>query len=271
MASLRPLFALLALAAAGCGGSDFGLSSTPADAATDTAIDALNDAPVADVGSDAAPLDAASDVYDAAQPDAQPDGPTCSPIATEVVSEADGIIIDGACHGANSFLSGPFANVGVGRGLLRFELDDAVTSAFLEGRVVSAHVALARSQDCEGEANCPSSAGVIAAYPLRNDWDEGSSQAYSGADWCRRLGGNPVVDWNAPGADADHGGLAAQVTVDTAQAYLSIPLDPARFSAQWLAGSKLSVLLIPAGATFVFAMRESTKWPPPRLEIQYCQ
>jgi hypothetical protein len=272
----RGLLAVPWMAAVGCGGSDFGLSSVQADAS----VDSWPDGATSDVTLEASPPDAGADAHDdmphdanaeTGAPDAQPDGPTCSTHASEAVTAADGVIIDGSCHGSISFLSGAYANVGAGRGLLRFTLGSAVAAAFHDGRVVSARITLARNQDCEGESSCPAGGGVIAAYPLRNDWDEGTSQPYSGADWCRRLGGNPGVDWNAPGANADHGDVAAEVTVDASQANVVITLDPSKFTSQWVDGQRLSVLLIPAGATFVFATRESNKWPRPRLEIEYCE
>ena len=262
---------------AGCGGDGFVAETAPGDAAADAAdgaADARQDEASPDVRDTGTP-----DVAD--WPDAPPDAdlpdaphesaPPCPSVKmSEVIAEADGVIIDGNCQGANSFLNGPFANVGAGRGLLRFRLDSPTANAFVQGKVLSLRVDLRRNDLCDGSA-CPSHAGLLEAYPLRNDWDEGSNQGYTGADWCRRLAGNPGPPWNAPGASQDHGALAAGLQVTDSQPNLSIPLEPAVFTTEWVPGQRLSVLLVPNGATFVFATHENTQLNPPRLVVEYCE
>lgn len=265
---------LLALMTA-CGGDDFVSGSPGQDAGHDGPSppkDATPDTHQAPEAGDAAKETGIPDAPgEATTPEASPDTAVPCPSITSVdaILEADGIIVKGNCQGAISFLSGPNANVGVGRGLIRFNLNGPTTKAFAEGRVQAVRLELSAAEMCAGQP-CPREAGYLEVFPLRNDWDEGSDVPYSGADWCRRLAGSPGPEWNAPGAEEDHGALAGDATVQMSDTDLSIDLDPAAFAGGWLESGKLSLLLVPDGALFVFVTREASQWDAPRLIVQYC-
>ena len=269
--SLHALVAFALVASIGCGGDDFVADAPTGDAGPEAQADTGTVDGAIEAGTDAVAEATTDAPVEAAQPDAPIDtGPTCtSTKSSEAVVEADGVIIDGNCNGSISFLSGPFANLGMGRGLVRFHLSTATATAFAEGRVVSLRLELKRATSCDG-ASCPSDAGFISALPLRNDWDEGTIQPYSGADWCRRLGGSTGESWNAPGADQDHGAVAAEVPVSELQPDVMMELDPAPFTTEWVKGGRLSLLLIADEATFVFITREGAMQNAPRLVVEYC-
>jgi len=252
--------------------------ATGADAQTDSAEASL-DGPAADVQKD--DVVSSDATIDAVEVDVGPTDalfesePGCVPVTQEVPPEADGMIAQGACNGANSYLNGPFGNIGVGRGLLRFSLPDSILYALDKaGHVKKVRLVLPRNQNCEGEVNpCPASPGNLSAFALRSDWDEGvAGQDYSGADWCRRAAGNPGPEWDLPGADGeeDHGPLAAKIAIDNPLHSAEFDLDMSVVT-QWRQGTKVSVLIVPTdGAVYCFATRESVQWPRPRLEVEFC-
>lgn len=284
---------LLAALIAGCGGDEFAASQSPAqpdagspdapaidapqDVATsnDAKAEAATEAgPKPDAGKDAQPHEAGLDatVSDVVSVDAIVG--CSSPQNREFAVEADGAIFESACNGANSYTNGPHANVGLGRGLLRFALGSDLAPVFATpGKVLGMALVLQRNKTCESEGNCPAAAGTLWAHPLIGDWIEGNGTPYSGADWCRKGSGASGVQWQAPGANSpvDHGPLAGTVTVDAVQDSVNISLDPASFKG-WLSDEgRLSILLVPNLATFVFATRESNLYSPPRLIIKYCE
>lgn len=289
----RASYFLLAALIAGCGGDEFAASQSPSqpdagspdapstdapqDVATsnDAKAEAATEAgPKPDAGKDAQPHEAGLDaaVSDVVSVDAIV---TCSNQQDrEVSAEADGAIFKSACNGANSYTNGPHANVGLGRGLLRFALGSELAPVFATpGKVLELALVLQRNKTCENEGNCPAAAGQLSAYPLVNDWVEGNGTDYSGADWCRKGASQNGAQWQTPGADGanDHGALAGTATVDAVQESVTITLLPARFSA-WVGNDgHLSILLVPELATFVFATHESNMYSPPRLIIKYCE
>lgn len=273
---------------AGCGGAEFEAPATQADAGSQdsSASDASHDTapndgskpdappdsgPKPDSGKDAQVIEAS--VVDVVTPDAQV---TCSGQKDrEFAVVADGMIPKDAC-GANTYNSFPHANVGIGRGLLRFTLDAVVATALkTPGKVLGMSLVLQRNVTCENDANCPAEDGQLQAYPLASDWIEGDGSSYSGADWCRKsAGGQGQILWHVPGADGDldRGALAGTLKVTAVQDSASIPLDPEPF-AKWVTDNgNVSILLVAElSATFVFATRESTLYSPPRLIIKYCE
>lgn len=281
------------LLGSGCGGSAFAAAEPDEDAGstadrTEEESDALDEGQAdgmdsaVDAGPDAVSTDAPNE---SGEPDAAPEAtvteaavevgdeePPCLSTTHELSPEADGIIPQGACHGANSFLTGAFGNVGTGRGLLRFALSDPVAVAFASEKVKRVTLVVPRNQDCEGEVSpCPAQGGRVFVHPLRVDWSEGiAGQSYTGADWCRRQSGNPGPAWDAAGADAptDHGALIGEVQVSADQPSFQAELD---VGGLWIAQAKLSVLLIPEGAVYCFATRESQRWPSARLEVEICE
>ena len=200
-------------------------------------------------------------------------GQICVLVTHTYEAIADTIIASGGCNGANHMGTFQYLNVGVGRGLVRFQLDAAgVTALLTPGKVKKATLTLTRNANCESEVNpCPATAGSLQVFPLRNDWDEGNDQSYTGADWCRRLANK--APWNQPGADGDHGTAAGLVSTGAQDPALVVELDASKWDASWLnsAAPELSVLLIPVDALFVFASRESTQWAHPKLTLETCQ
>jgi hypothetical protein len=238
-----------------------------AEAAHDASRDGV--APMDASGEPAVSIDAGADDAEA--------GPVCNPVSYSFVAAADSVIVNGQCSGSINNGGAPYGNIGVGRAILRFRLDDPVAQAFfVAGKVKSMILTLARNASCEGDPNaCAGTAntGVFQAFPLRDDWDEGTSAGYSGADWCRRVVHPATALWNQPGASGDHGNAAGSATVEWQVNTALIPLDAGQWDATWLNlnTSQLSVLVIAASGTFVYATRESAQYTHPALNIVICE
>jgi hypothetical protein len=282
------LIGLLSCAApAGCGGSDFSASpdNTPSDGST-------QDAPAPDAGQDGA-AGADSSQPDAAKDTGEPEasfeasteaaadaigeetGPTCATLSGKYEAEADTTIIQGQCNGLSSHGDSKYLNIGLGRGLFRFTLDSQAIAALLApGKVQKMTLTLEGNPDCEGGGSCPQKIpGPIQAFPLRNDWTEGNSADYSGADWCRRGAGSGGPTWNSPGADGDHGPAAGTGNIDKNLQDLSLDLQASSWGATWIDGStsRISVLVVAAKSLIVVASRESTLHGHPMLVMEWCK
>jgi hypothetical protein len=203
-------------------------------------------------------------------------GGACAPVTFHAFATEDGNIFDGACNGGNNYGTSSVMNIGLGKGLIRFPLPDEVVQAYLDERVVSMSVELARGTNCDGQP-CPAEAGTFVARPLRNDWSEGiAGMQFSGAEWCRRLPGNPGPQWEAPGATAlgiDVWGVSGSATADAAQPTLSIDLDPSEHALMVDREARLSVIVYSEdGGVFCAAAQEHTNPPmdAARLRVSYC-
>jgi len=203
--------------------------------------------------------------------------PLCaSPTPFDISVVEDGSIPSGACNGAIDFCTLPIANIGGGAGLFKFPVPGALALAFQQQRVVALSMTLTRAKDANDGGQCPhpcpAAAGTITARPLRNDWAEGaSSMSYSGADWCRRLKGNPGPQWGMNGATesgVDVLGISGSAPVDATQLTVTIPLDPAVHAP--MVDTYLSVRI--EGAVFVVNTHENNDatLQPAHLTGSYC-
>jgi hypothetical protein len=285
--------AVAAVLAAGCGSAVF-----EDDAAGDVGHeDAAHETPVDVPAEDAVP-DGAEDVPADAEPDSSTDGGP-SEIVEDVQPEttdgpddgwtscethefaavADTFLVEGECNGANYQGGTPGLNLGMGPGLFRFVLSDAAADALLAGRVTEGSLQLQVMGSCPDGAACPFRPGRLEIRPLRDDWDEGRSpefEAYTGADWCRRLGGNPGTPWAGAGAtgggdvDSVSGGLEIGVLPRS----VSVPFAPAehlrRFGATSRAISIRASFETGDGILVVYA-RESGNTLAPVLRLTVCE
>jgi hypothetical protein len=168
----------------------------------------------------------------------------------------------------------PLSNLGTGRGLLRFVLPMPAADALAQGSVTRMSLTLTRVPNhpaCGGE--CPATSGHLTAYPLRNDWEEGTNDGNDpGATWHRRYLANQ--EWEADGASAagiDRGGLAASVAVDEVDASVVLSLDPGEYTSDWIIDRRISVIVEAGnGAMFVAATRENAVLDEPILEVRFC-
>lgn len=208
-------------------------------------------------------------------------GAACDEQPFEVFAEADTVIIEGGCDGANYYGGAPYANIGIGTGLFRFPVDSALEAALAEGRVVSMSLVLSRDVACLGSGEtCPAAAGTLSARPLRNDWVEGpyAYSPYQGADWCRRGAGQGSAQWNVPGATGadDAGDVSGSAAVDSTASTVSLSLDPeahAPFVDTASGALAMSVSVIPdTTVVFVAATREDLEATelPARLVGTFC-
>lgn len=242
---------LAALLVAGCGSvsveEDVGPGDTPQDVAEDAARE---DAPH-DLGRDVAADDFAADTADV-EPDGGDDGaadgigeddaadvadstidsgPACE--VFEFPAANDTFLIPESCNRANYEGANIALNLGMGPGLFRFVLSELVTEAFAAGRVPEGSLRLQVMGTCPDGLECPFVAGRLHVRPLRDDWDEGSSpvfEAYSGADWCRREGGNPGPRWAADGASGggDVDSVSGSLEIPSLPRSVSVPFEPAQ-------------------------------------------
>jgi hypothetical protein len=150
------------------------------------------------------------------------------------------------------------------RGILRFALSTDAAAAVNDGTAQSMTLTLTRSVNCENNPTaCGGTAvtGTFQAFPLTNDWDEGTGSGYTGADWCRRLAGTSGAQWQSPGAEgaADRGGPVGALQIDAAlgAAAFSLDVSAAANWKLWAVGGKLSVLIQATDGMFVYATRES--------------
>jgi hypothetical protein len=205
--------------------------------------------------------------------------PDASPCTTyEIEASADSVIPKAACNGAISGGDNTYGNINVNsRGILRFALSADAAAAVNDGTAQSMTLTLTRS-NCENDPNaCAGTAvtGTFQVFPLTNDWDEGTGSGYTGADWCRRLAGNPGPQWQSPGAEgaADRGGPvgALQIDASLSAAAFSLDVSAAANWKLWAVGGKLSVLIQATDGMFVYATRESQVFASahPKLKICY--
>ncbi|MBN1770993.1 MAG: hypothetical protein JXB32_07030 [Deltaproteobacteria bacterium] len=284
--------ALAAALATGCGSVTVAEDVGPDDASPD----ATEDATTEDAGHDAAPDEPtevppdATDDADADADDTTDSGPaevvdvedtesstTCTPFEFPAVN--DTFLAPGDCNGANyqGHLSG--VNLGMGPGLFRFVLSPAAAEALLDDRVPEGSLRLQVMGTCPDGSTCPFAPGRLDVRPLRNDWDEGSSptfEGYTGADWCRREGGNPGPRWAADGAsgsgdvDSVSGGLA----IDALPRSVSIPFAPVEHRRRFaVAERELSMRVAFEDGTGMLAVhaRESDAGLMPVLELTVCE
>lgn len=210
-------------------------------------------------------------------------GPTCADPKTQIVAVTeDAAIFDSDCNGSILHGKDTFSNIGLGRGLFRFVLPAEIVQAFVADRVIDMKLTLSRAPTCGDPAPCTvKKPGPFEARPLRNDWFEGTSQNYSGADWCRRLPGNPSTPWQSPGAngalDVLEGEPSGTNTITDMDTLFVMPLSPAMHKA-WIGpgangDQSLSVRIIrtDAVAVFVAVTREAnTPTTAPQLTVEYC-
>jgi len=210
----------------------------------------------------------------------------CTLVTESLVTRADTTIVPTNCNGANHLGHFTHTHTGIGRTLYTFGFTSAVRQAFLDGRVRSLAMRLTRFTDfsalgpCGGI--CPATAGTLSARPLRYDWAEGSDGSttftpYAGADWCRRVGGDPAgAAWSSEGASTvgnDVLGMAGSTTVTADQAVAVIPLDPTRWSGVLFLDALLAVQVLGSAdgaATFLAWSREGSAESAARLEVSYC-
>ncbi|MCA9621535.1 MAG: hypothetical protein KC731_21080 [Myxococcales bacterium] len=201
-------------------------------------------------------------------------GAGCDEVPFQQPVVADATIFADGCDKAIYFGHLRYVTLGVGRGLFRFALDDALQAAFAEDRVVDLRLVLPRATDCDGP--CPAEAGLLRSYPLRNDWVEGANPyvPYSGADWCRRGSGEGGPMWQVPGATGamDAGAPSGSIAVGTSESAVTLPLSPGPHQSFIDAANgtvELAVLLIAESATFAVASKEEPGGGA-RLEGSYC-
>jgi hypothetical protein len=162
------------------------------------------------------------------------------------------------------------ANVGVGRALIRFQLDDAGLQAVAAG--ASLVLEVARAPFCDG--GCPAKPGLIDVFPARNDWKEGtqSGSGVDGATWCE-ADAKSDVRWEVGGAGGptDHGPLAAVTAVGASEPTVIWAMPG--FDAAWIdhPHREISFLLTAEdAAVFVVATVDSTAAPAPLLRVSGC-
>ncbi len=180
----------------------------------------------------------------------------------------DGSIV----HGADFWAT---IGAGEGRSFMRFDLSPLAANALLAGQVKSMTLKLSRNDDCEGVPTTCSIgtnlAGTFQVFPLRNDWVEGTSAPYSGADWCRRSNVQGVL-WNAPGANGDHGAAAATLSFDPAtNSSAQFQLDPSKWDSTWVVNNQISILVVASSGKFIQATKDSTLYARPSLDVVVCE
>ncbi len=185
------------------------------------------------------------------------------------VIEADTNISVGSPN--NNYGVSTLSNIGVGRALLRFELPQTAATALLEQRVTQMTLTLTRVQQDPGcGPTCPAQDGTLNAFPLRNEWAEGTGNGNEpGATWIRRyLADTP---WEVPGAEGpgtDRGALAASAPTTIADATVTLTLDPATFTPAWIVNPRRALRVgapAPAGGGAA-----NTVYAPPTLELTFC-
>jgi hypothetical protein len=198
--------------------------------------------------------------------------PLCAYKKTESFEPAaDTLIIPGVC-GTICYGTSALINLGVGHGLLQFQLSNEAFAALSSGPAPSMTLTTTMSPICD-KTPCPMAPGNLTVSPLRNDWVEGKcvNGIADGAMWCQRSPGKP---WGSNGADGpvDHGDTAVFLLAGN-EPVLVIPLDASKFQGTWLnsATKTLSVLLAGDGVfKATLASREHMSLARPRLDITYC-
>jgi hypothetical protein len=207
--------------------------------------------------------------------DADADVTPCTPKVESFQVVNDTMIVSGAGQcGTIAFGVKNCLNLAIGRGLLRFKLSPGAFQALATGTATSLTITLGWAPTCEGAAS-PGSDGVLSAYPLRNDWVEGTGGLVGGladgATWCWLA---PGVNWGANGANGtqDHGALAGTQLAPGMGPTVTFALDPAAWEPFWLdqTNQRMSVLLIRESGVFVMATREHTTAPRASIEVAYC-
>jgi hypothetical protein len=175
----------------------------------------------------------------------------------------------------------PVCNTHVGAGVLRWDLSAAAAAALRAGTATALSMTLTRattSPECSSYAGCLNAAftspsGGLSATPLRSDWVEATvTWSYTN---------KPTTAWASPGAKSvgqDRGDIAGTAPVDAVMPSVTIPLDPAKVSPTWVAGTKVSFVVEAVNAgNLMFITREAGNAannttptaPPPRLSVTY--
>jgi hypothetical protein len=214
---------------------------------------------------------------DRIEPDAAPeiDGPPeidaaipCDRSTSTVVAVADTTLIHDADTCDPSIRNGEYRNVNVGQAsgatrsriLARFVLLPEMVDVLQSGAFESAALAMPlKPNECSGP--CASAAISLSIHAANNDWNEGETTGNIGAGWCMRkqlAGPGTGMRWTVDGADGadDRSSLPlATMTMTAAQAegdVLDVPIVPGPALADlsnWLVGTRLSILVVPSGAT----------------------
>lgn len=166
-------------------------------------------------------------------------------------------------------------------GLFRFALGAKASAAITSGTASRIAILLtpvsAAEAACDGGA-CAYTAGTLVLYPVRNDWEEGSGDDFSGASFELRTSPAPKIPWATPGADGvtDRGIAAGSASLPPdVPPGIAIDVGPEvladRRFATWVAGSELSVRVGPATSVVTVHAREApSSVQRPRLLVTYC-
>jgi hypothetical protein len=233
-------------------------------------------APTSDGGADVTTPDdgAASGDAAVAPADAAPEAaPAC--LKTETFDdEADALL----ASTDNMFGGLPTCNIHIGAGIVRWNLSANAAAAIRAGTATALSMTLTRaatSSDCSGSclnASFTTTGGGLSAAPLRSDWIEATvSWFYTN---------KTATTWASAGAAAvgqDRGDVAGTAPVDAVMSSVTIPLDPAKVTPIWVAGTKVSFVLQAVNSgNFVFVTREAsnpvnntTPTTTPRLSVTY--
>jgi hypothetical protein len=192
--------------------------------------------------------------------------------------EADALI----ASSDTPFGTSPICNIHIGAGILRWNLSAAAAAALKSGTATALSMKLTRaatSTECIGFAGgCLNAAftsvsGGLAASPLRSDWVEAS------VSW--NYTSKPTTSWGSAGAktlNQDRGEVAGTASVDAVMTSVTIPLDPAKVTPLWVAGTKVSFVVEAVNSgNLVFITREASATasnttpttPPPTLSVTY--
>jgi hypothetical protein len=190
--------------------------------------------------------------------------PACDVRVADLVADT-AIAMSGGCPGTITYGGDTFANIGIGRMLLRFDVTELLP--MLEaGLVTSLQLRLSADPDY-GPLNA---SGSLLVHPLSNDWLEGASQSADGADWCRRTAVNSEL-WDQPGASGsgDIGTLAGAEVIDPKASAITIDLEYTGLLS-WRDGNVLSLRVATQPGTYVVGTNENGVTAAPTLTLTYC-
>jgi hypothetical protein len=191
-------------------------------------------------------------------------------VVPAVVALADTWIgADVTCDPATRWGAAELLNVGLlaqastSAALLRFDVGAAVAARIAAGdATLSLELVFSRQEthpDCGG--SCPLQAGTLQAFPLTNDWEEGTTTSYTGAAWCQKRRTSGAVPWQANGASgpSDRGAMAGFLALGVSPpTTLVVPIGNVAALQPWLAGTQLSFVVGAAnGLRLVLAAREN--------------
>jgi hypothetical protein len=177
-------------------------------------------------------------------------------------------------------------NVGTAVILLRFVLGADVAQGLRTGTVKSLELVLSENSNCEGTGcGVMPMTGAVSVHVLRNDWVEGATAAYAGADMCRRTIGDPGRGWGAADAAAsaatfisrgvDYSNAVGEAPIAPTTTMLAVTLSPSDVAAAWATfgdGTTTISFFVDEYQTgrFVAASSESALRPHPVLKAEIC-